>query len=225
MPSALAAEPLHGLLRRFTLPARGQMRTIDHDDLNAQRARCFDFCVGIRAAGVLADDAVHAMALQKREFIGQLKRAARDQQFVAGSGQRQGRIGWIDDAQHEVVPVGPVCKGRELLAANGQKNAPPMRRQCLRGSRHVGHMGTWVHWSVGMACQAGRSMDSKGRPKALQALMALRLICVANGWVASITWLMRCCCKYCVKPATPPKPPTRVGRAGVRRVCVTPAYE
>src|SRR5258708_1254495 len=85
--------------------------------------------------------------------------------------------------------------------------------------------GTSIQASPALACQGSRSSASSGVPVAAQASQALRLICAANGWVASTTWLMACPRRNCARPWAPPNPPTRVGRGWATGDCVTPAYE
>ncbi len=50
--------------------------------------------------------------------------------------------------------------------------------------------GTRIQRSPGPAAQGARSSATSAVPVAAQASTAFRLICAANGWVASMTWVM-----------------------------------
>lgn len=120
--SALASQPVHGLLRRLALQARRQLRAANHDDGDLQRSGSFNLGVGVGTAGILADDTVDSMALEQSDFVFQRERAACNDELVARLRQGQYLIGLIDHAQHKVVRGGLVCKSRQLLAANRQEN-------------------------------------------------------------------------------------------------------
>jgi hypothetical protein len=107
----------------LALGARRQHRSVDHDDRNAQLPRGLDLGIGICATGVLADDAVDAVLPEQRQFIGEPKRTARNDQLIAGCRQRQGAALLVDDAQHKLVLAGQARKRRQLLASYGQKHS------------------------------------------------------------------------------------------------------
>ena len=121
--SALASQPVHGLLRRLALRARRQLWAAHHDDGGVQRSGRFKLGVGVGTASVLADDAVDSMALKQGDFIVQRKRPACNDELVARWWQGQYLIGLINHAEHKLVSGGLARKGRQLLAADRQKNA------------------------------------------------------------------------------------------------------
>ena len=138
--SALASQPVHGLLRRLALQARRQLRAANHDDGDLQRSGSFNLGVGVGTAGILADDTVDSMALEQSDFVFQRERAACNDELVARLRQGQYLIGLIDHAQHKVVRGGLVCKSRQLLAANRQENILEARCKRKGCCSHIRYM-------------------------------------------------------------------------------------
>ena len=138
--SALASQPVHGLLRRLALQARRQLRAANHDDGDLQRSGSFNLGVGVGTAGILADDTVDSMALEQSDFVFQRERAACNDELVARWRQGQHFISLVNHAQHKVVRGGPARKGRQLFAANRQENILEARCKRKGCCSHIRYM-------------------------------------------------------------------------------------
>ena len=137
-------EPLHRLLGRLALRAGWQQRPVHHDDGNLQRPGRLDLGVGISPPRIFADDAIDTAAFQQRNFVLLLKRAARNDQFIAACVQRNFILSLVNHPQHKPALSGPTGKGCKLLAPNRQKHASILRLQRLRGSGHIWHMNPLI---------------------------------------------------------------------------------
>ncbi len=84
---------------------------------------------------------------------------------------------------------------------------------------------TSIHSSPSVFNHAGRCRATIGIPSSPLARTALREIIAANGWVASITQSVRFSESHVFRPATPPKPPTRMGTDAASGCRVRPASD
>ena len=91
-----------------------------HDYADAKAARGSDFAVGRRTAAVLGHDNIDAVRLHQRAVLGFAEWAACGQVGRLRQGKR-----WLDaiDAADQVTMLWGAGKGRELVPADGNKNA------------------------------------------------------------------------------------------------------
>ena len=77
----------------------------------------------------------------------------------------------------------------------------------------------------GAAAHSGRRRTSSGTPARAVACAAWAVISPANGWVASMTPVIRSARRNAARPSTPPNPPTRTGPSGSRGCRTRPASD
>lgn len=111
-------------------PHGGGRRTRDHDHIEAKPARRLDLAVGGRAATVLGDDDVDAVALQKRALPLHVERPTVEQALHVW--EAQWRIDGID-APYEIEMLRSGFGDMRFLTTDCEKDAT--RRQAQPGDR------------------------------------------------------------------------------------------
>lgn len=125
----MRGEPVHNLICARAFRARRQVRTVDHQNRNIQRAGGVDFGNRALPASVFTDQKLNPLILKQLQIIRQCKGAACHGDRVI---RHQGRqIGLIHKAQHIVV-LG--------LGRKGIHMQPPKRQHdALRGAAQGGN--------------------------------------------------------------------------------------
>lgn len=127
-----AQRVLHGVYRF----ARWHRWALDQDDWAAEVACCLQLGPSAAAARVFGHDPFNAVLPQQRQVARHGKRAALHHHVPLR--WRQGQAA-VDHAQQPPVLRGVLQKGLNVLAADGQKDAPGLWGQGRECARHVGH--------------------------------------------------------------------------------------
>jgi len=197
--------------------AGGHRGALDHQHAQPQLARGDKLGLGPRAAGVLGDDQLGPMVTQQGDVSGHVEGSAGEGHGRVRQGQRHG--GLVHQPQ-QIMVLRMVGKDGQRLLADGQKDRVGT---CGSAAAAASILGRWVQLSAAVSAHGARSKAASGMPACVLAAWALRLICAAKGWVASITRVMLFCAMKSSNPATPPKPPTRVGSGCATGAAVRPA--
>lgn len=177
------SEPAQHRLGGLDARTRRDRGPVDQHDRQTQLPRGIELGARALAACVLGHDPLDLVTAQKLQILGQREGAAGGDRLRPGQGQRIGRI---DEAQ-QVVMLRPAREGREMQAPDGEEDPRGRLGQRLGGGLDRGDADPAV---PGPAAQGARSSATSAVPVAAQASTAFRLICAANGWVASMTWVM-----------------------------------
>lgn len=132
----MSLQPGDGLFGAVHDVAGGFFRSGDHDDRQAEIARCFDLGVSCSAAGVLGDDDLDLLISQQSGFGGAIERPTRLQE--ADVGQQDFLLGRIDGAR-DVVMLGSRREGVQIKPAQAQEHTTRCRAECGRGRVGIAH--------------------------------------------------------------------------------------
>ncbi len=183
----------------------------------AGRATCRRELCPPRPPAVATEDRVDAMCLQPA--------LPRDRERPARASpndtvrQRRRRLDSPDDEPHTGTAraaAPPVHRARRRPAshlASARPRSPP-------GDRHAGATDRLLRPPSRPLQPDVTAADRESSPA-----RACRLICSANGWLASTTSATCSTCSQSRKPSTPPKPPIRCTPAGRRGSLVAPASD
>lgn len=114
---------LHGVSGRL-------MRTRNHHDRNAKRARCVDLGISRSSAGVLGNENIYCLALKEFGFGRYVEGTSAEQELDIG--RQRDIVGRIDGAC-DVVMMRSRCEGAKLLPAHAQENTTRLRPQRVSG--------------------------------------------------------------------------------------------
>lgn len=123
---------------RVTTGMRG---TCDHDHGNAQSPRRLDLAVGRRAARVLANHRLNAIAAQHGDLIGESKRATG--RYIPRMGHDKRRLDGID-AANKIVVLWCGLAGQKFLTTKRQKRVAAFLPQSGHGTVDIGHLAPIV---------------------------------------------------------------------------------
>ncbi len=125
----MRGEPVQHLIRRGAFGAWRQVRTVDHQNRNVQRAGRMDFGNRPLPAGIFADQQLDPLILEEFQIVFQRKGAACHGDRVMWHQRRH--VGRINDAQNVVM----LRLGRESVHVQ----APKGQHDALCGSRQSGN--------------------------------------------------------------------------------------
>lgn len=140
----MIGQPGHHLGHAGNLGAIGDLWPVDQDDGNAALTGGQQFGVRTAAAGVLGNDQIDGVCMQKVAVARQIKRASADHD--GGSWQRQRLVRTIHQPQ-QVVVLRLTGKAGDMLATDGQKYPPfwlVQSRYCRFDIRHMGPLIAWL---------------------------------------------------------------------------------
>lgn len=106
----------------------GHSRPVNHDNRYAQTPRGFQLGLGPGTAGILGDNQIDVMRLHQRQITRRIKWPTGNHNLRIVKRQRCFRR---VNQPHQKMMLGPVCKGRQVLFANGQKDPRSLLRQGL----------------------------------------------------------------------------------------------
>lgn len=119
-------EPVQDIVKPRAGGARRHFWPVDHHHRKPKRPRCVKLCPRPTAARVFGDHEVNAMRPHQRLIFSGGKRPARSDHLYVRKGQRRlGRINQTD----QVMMLRSFGEIRQILLADGQKNAPGFGRQ------------------------------------------------------------------------------------------------
>ena len=130
-------EPLHHLSDAFDPEPLGQLRSLDHDDGQAQLTRGIDLGARPLPAGIARHDPFDAPRTHHLQFTGERERPARDNEI--GIRQRKRTSRSIDEAERVGV-LRPGRKRRDMLPADGEENIRSRLWQRGRGGGNVNNL-------------------------------------------------------------------------------------
>lgn len=114
----------------------GGRTALDHDYLNAERARRCDLAIGGAAAGILGDDDIDALVLEQSPLIFFAERAAGEKVTAVGNGEW--RLDGID-AAHEIAMLGCSREASGFLATDREEDLARLAAQRSDGGLDILH--------------------------------------------------------------------------------------